>query len=523
MSKNIYKVAGVAVLAALCAPVVSAQGYSPAALELLKEQRVWFHSSNAAGAILDNTQNYSEVKFGYDNTAGNFHRPQEGKSISNAGVDCEGFMNLNTALVWGEFSFKQRNVNESQFNASIADPFRGMPFFYADEHLSDWRNQDYYMKFRASTPLYWGKFAAGIEGVYRATIAAKQLDPRVDTRYFELGLNPGVVYSIDGHNSIGADFQYSAVKEDSRMSNVNITVSQTYYMLYGLGMASKQIGDGNSTDYHGHVVGGGLQYNYQARGFNALLTGDYTRHIENLENLKYSNTNPTVPENKASIKDDTWKAGLKVFKDGENWGNHFTLGASFRKISGIQYLNEFNDSETDPGWENISYNIRSTYKTTALSADYSIIRYRADEYAWRVDAGVMYNKQKDRYILPEARKDYDGVYTHITGKYNFKLGSKMNRRLLVSATAGVMMAGDGEYYHSDAMPDYPTISVLETGDIQYFSSDYWNAGASATYSQQIKSDNRMNCYARAEFNYVKTNDFGFNHRRYMSFALGFTF
>lgn len=517
MSKNIYKVAGVAVLAALCAPMISAQGYSPATVELLKEQRLWFHTTNAAGAILDNTQNYSEVRLGYDNTAGNFHRPQEGKSVSNAGVDCEGFMNLNTALVWGEFSFKQRNINESQFNASIADPFRGMPFFYADEHLSDWRNQYYNMKFRASTPLYWGKFAAGIEGVYRATIAAKQLDPRVDTRYFELGLKPGVVYSIDGHNSIGADFQYTAIKEDSRMQNVNATVPQTYYLLYGLGMASKQIGDGNRTDYHGHILGGGLQYNFQTRGFNALLSGDYSRRVENVDN------NPTVPEKKTSVKDDIWTVKLMLQHTGENWGNRLTLGTNLRDLKGIQYLSEFDNNETNPGWNVINYNVRSTYKTTALSAYYSIIRYRADEYAWRVDAGVMYNKQKDRYILPEARKDYDGVYTHITGKYNFKLGSKMNRRLLVSATAGVMMAGDGEYYHSDAMPDYPTISVLETGDIQYFSSDYWNAGASATYSQQIKSDNRMNCYARAEFNYVKTNDYGFNHRRYMSFALGFTF
>lgn len=517
MNNKIYKIAGVAVLAALCAQVVSAQGYSPAAVELLKEQRLWFHTTNAAGAILDNTMNYTEVKIGYDNTSGNFHRPQEGKSVSNAGVDCEGFMNLGSALVWGEFSFRQRNISESQFNASIADPFRGMPYFYADEHLSDWRNQYYNMKFRASTPLYWGRFATGIEGIYRAAIAAKQLDPRVDTRYFELGLKPGVVCKIDGHSSIGADFQYTAIKEDSRMENINLTVPQTYYMLYGLGMASKEIGDGNRTDYHGHILGGGLQYNFRAGDFNALLAGDYSRRVENVDN------NPTVPEKKTSVKDDNWTIGLTLRLNGENWGNHLTLGTNLRDMKGIQYLSEFDNSETNPGWVVKNLNIRSTYKTTALSAGYSLIRYRDAEYAWRVDAGVKYHKQKDCYILPEASKDYDGVYTHITGKYNFRIGSKMNRRLLLSATAGVMMAGDGEYYHSDAMPDYPTISVLETGDIRYFSSDYWNVGASATYSQQIKSDNRMNFYARAEFNSVNTGDYDFSHRRYMSFALGFTF
>lgn len=212
MSKNIYKVAGVVMLSALYTPVILAQGYSPASIEVLKEQRLWAQSTNAAGAILDNTRNYSLVNIGYDNSDGNFHRPQSGESVNNAGVVCEGFMDLQTALVWGEFSFKQRNINGSQFNASIADPFRGMPYFYADEHKSDWRNQNYDMKFRASTPLYWGHLAIGVEGVYRAAIAAKQLDPRVDTRYFELGLTPGLVYAINPSHSVGADFQYMAKK-----------------------------------------------------------------------------------------------------------------------------------------------------------------------------------------------------------------------------------------------------------------------------------------------------------------------
>ncbi len=517
MSKNIYKVAGVVMLSALYTPVILAQGYSPASIEVLKEQRLWAQSTNAAGAILDNTRNYSLVNIGYDNSDGNFHRPQSGESVNNAGVVCEGFMDLQTALVWGEFSFKQRNINGSQFNASIADPFRGMPYFYEDEHKSDWRNQNYDMKFRASTPLYWGHLAIGVEGVYRAAIAAKQLDPRVDTRYFELGLTPGLVYAINPSHSVGADFQYMAIKEDSRMENINLTVPQTYYMLYGLGMAGKLIGDGNRTDYHGHILGGGLQYNFRTGGFNAMLTGDYSRRVENVDN------NPTVPEKKAAVKEDAYSVGLRMRYSGDRWANHLDLATTINDISGIQYLNEYNNSEDCPGWDVVNYNIRSTYKTTSLSADYSLIRYREDEYAWRLDAGVKYHRQRDSYILPEARKNYDGVYAHLTGKYNFKLGESMNRRLLVSASVGVMSAGNGEYIYSDAMPDYPTISVLETNDIKYLSSDYWNIGGSATYSQQLKGANRMNCYVRAEINYIKTNSYDFSHRRHMAFAVGFTF
>lgn len=529
MNKYIYNVLALAFMTGAAAPGVMAQGsaeadshgYTPAALEVLKEQRLWFHSTNAAGAVLDNKQNYSTVEIAYDQTAGNFHRPQQGKSVNNAGVDCEGFMNLGSALVWGEFSFKQRNINESQFNASIVDPYRGMPFFYADDHKSDWRNQYYDMRFRASTPLYWNKLAVGIEGSYHAVLAAKQLDPRVDSRYFELGLHPALVYAINGGNSVGAVFHYEAIKEDSRMSNVNMTIPQTYYLLYGLGMANKLIGDGNSSDYHGHVLGGGLQYNFRAGIVDGLVSGDFNRHVENMDNLKFSGA--TVPETRVGIKDDNWAIKLQLQARGEKWTNRFGANVTLRDINGLQYINEFNDSETDPGWNNVSHDVRSNFKTQSGGVDYSIIRNRGYEYAWRIDAGVGYHKQKDEYFIPEARKQVHGWDFHGDAKYNFAIGQKMNRRLLAEVNGAMMLPGRCGYTYSDVIPDYPTVTELEVKDTDYLSAKWASVGASVTYSQQFKSVNRMNGYARAEFTYTKTNHKGYDHRRYVGVALGVTF
>lgn len=548
MSKiyNIRKIGAIALLSSLCVPVTIAQearehanhnhegeaccadcnhsalspeGYSSASLELLKERRLWFHSTNAAGAIFDNKQNYSEVKIGYDRESGNYHRPQQGQLVINAGVDCEGFMNLGNALVWGEFSFKQRNIDKAGFNASISDPYRGMPFFIADEHLSDWRNQYYNMKFRASTPLYWGKVAFGVEGKYRADLAAKQLDPRVDTRYFELGVNPSVAYSIDRHNSIGVVFEYTALKEDSRMESVNMSDPQNVYWLNGLGTAIKEIVayDLPRTDYHGHILGGGLQYNFRKGGFNLLATVDFTRHIENMDK------NPQVPEKKSSVRNDLWKYSVLFRYHGKSWSHHFNFEGIERNNHGIQYINEFNNSETNPGWKVLDHSVRSTYKTTAFNVDYSLIRNRADEYAWRVDAGISYQYQRDEYLLPDAHKSYKNIYSHLTAKYNAALGAKYNRRLLIAANGGFNHNIDGKYTYNASNPDFPTVTQLETGEIQYFSSNFWNLGASVSYSQQIKESNRMNAYARAEFNYVKTHSYDFNNRRYMAFAIGVTF
>ena len=57
---------------------------TPAALERMKMQNLWLeHTSNAAGAILDNTVRYITVSLGYDIVNGTFRRPQEGKRLNS--------------------------------------------------------------------------------------------------------------------------------------------------------------------------------------------------------------------------------------------------------------------------------------------------------------------------------------------------------------------------------------------------------------------------------------------------------
>ena len=68
--------------------------------------------------------------------------------------------------MWGAFNFAQKNLTDAGYNASIADPFRGMPYYVADQHLSKWRNQYYDLKFRAATPLLGNHWALGLEGNY---------------------------------------------------------------------------------------------------------------------------------------------------------------------------------------------------------------------------------------------------------------------------------------------------------------------------------------------------------------------
>lgn len=517
MSNLTYKAGALAILIGVTSSYASAQGYTSAALELLKEQKLWFHSSNAAGAALDNLQNYSLVDVSYGTTKGDFHRPQQGDKQNSLLVGCEGFLNLNSAYAWGEFKFEQRNIYDALFNASISDPYRGMPFFMADTNSSNWHNQYYDMRFRVGTPFYNDRLAIGIEGLYKASIAAKQLDPRVDTRYFQLDLVPGVVYKINENNSVGADFQFSALKEDSRMKNINLTVPQTYYVLYGLGVAVQQIGDGERTDYHGTKLGGGVQYNFRSGNLNLLATADYSRRVENFDR------NPTVPKKDASVNDHIWKAVVTAHLTGTTWSNFLTLTGNFRDLDGIQYVSTYDNSESFQGWIDIYRSVRSTYKTTALSVDYSLLRNRDTEYAWRVDAGIDYVKQDDKYILPASSMDYENLYMHIAFKYNAKLGNQLRRRLLMTATGGYNSNLSGEYIYGGVNPDSPTVTDLANMEEAYFTTDYYRLGLTAEYSQQFSKTRMMNFFARASINYTKAKGDMFDYRNNLLFSVGVNF
>ena len=206
----------------------NAQGFSPAAMEQLKMQRLWLNSQNASGMVFDDTTSFSNLHVNYNLQNGNFHRPQEGKKESTIGVSSEGFMNLKSALVWGSFSFQQKNLTDAGYNASITDPFRGMPYYIIDEHQSNWRNQYYDLRFRASTPLINNRWAFGVEGIYQASLAAKQRDPRVDTRFYTLKIVPGISYQMNDAHRIGLSLRYESIKEDSRMENENSMFSEFF-------------------------------------------------------------------------------------------------------------------------------------------------------------------------------------------------------------------------------------------------------------------------------------------------------
>lgn len=501
----------------LFAMEAAAQGYSPASIEQLKMQRLWFQSQNAAGTAFDDVQNYSNVIFSYDKENGNFIRPQEADKQSAIGVSSEGFLNLGSAYVWGSFNFTEENKKDAGYNASITDPFRGMPFYVADEHMSDWRNQYYDLKFRAATPIIGNHWAFGVEGTYQASLAAKQRDPRVDTRYYSLELMPGVTYMLNDNHKFGASFRYTSLKEDSRMTNENHLVDQIYYEMYGVGMSIKGVGSGYTTNYYGDRFGGALQYNYTSGAWNVLLEGAYAVKAETAEKT-YND-----PELIGSVKDKLAEVSLMAVRQGEEFTNYFNANYQDRHIDGYQYVMQYDNSDALQGWLELDRNIRSTYNTKLAAFDYALSKNRGSEYAWKVEAGVTYVKQDDEYILPNSIQNYENLTVNLGAKINFALSENFNRRLLLDVHGAYNNNMGGEYDYNGGNADLLPVVTIAQGLQNYYTSNYYRIGASLTYSQQVKEDQNINMFAKLAFDRMNTSDYAYDGRSFLSVSLGCNF
>lgn len=494
------------------------EGLSVAGTELLKDQKLWSKSGNAAGTAFDNTRNYSRLHINYESATGDFHRAYTGKTVRDANIYTEGFLNLDKVFVWGEFRFTHENVSGARFNASITDPYRGQPYFVADDgQESAWRNQHYHLKFRAATPVVFGRFTFGLEGTYKAQVAAKQLDPRVTARFFTLQLAPGVTYSLNDHDAIGAHLTYASVKEESEMTLENNKVQPHYYELYGLGTAHHGIGSGRTTNYFGNRWGIGVQYGHHDNAWDVLAELTFNKYVENNE-ISF-----TTPRKDGLVEDKAFGATFQAIRHGQKLTHQADLTLQHRAINGIMYLSQRDNTEANAGWIILHHDVRSTFKTTDLGLRYALIANRGAEYDWRADVNVGYRKHNDKFLLPLSTKNSENIYLGLDAKKNFSIGRSMHRRLLIGLNAQWKNAISGAYSYGGANPELTPVTLIEPLDEAYLLSDAWRCGALITYSQLLKPHTKVNGYAQVAFDYAHTRDFDFHHRSCLSLTVGLNF
>ncbi|MDR0658902.1 MAG: hypothetical protein LBG18_08245 [Mediterranea sp.] len=514
MNNNRYykNIACLSIVAGIVTYTTQAQesANSPAAFERMKTENLWSRSSNAGGILLDNPIQYSIFDVSYHSYGGKFHRPQQGQEGNELYFSAEGGIALKKLYVWGNFEYRKENIREANFNSSIIDPYRGMPYYTADLNASNWNNQFYNMQFKAALSLS-NSISVGLDGIYKVAQAAKQRDPRTLNHFYSLELKPGIVFSPATAHRIGLNLEYCNLKENSSPSLVNVSDYQTYYELYGLGTAIENIGTGKVVNYVGDKVGGNLQYNYRKPAINLLLSGGYSFRVEQAE------FSFTTPEKFGTAREKEWNIRALLGLSGNIFSHHLQAVYTHAGIDGIQYVKR---NTTNQGWQVLHRYVRSTYQTETASIDYTLTANRGKEYKWKTGAGVRYLKKNDAYLLPYSVKDAENLLFSVNGKALAFCSDKLSRRLLLGLEAGYNQNLSGIYSYTGNYAGYDMVTVLEHNDLNYLVSDFYFLEGNITYSQKIREEDKANVYVKGSFSYRKTNDFEFNHRSLLQISIG---
>lgn len=490
----------------------------PGAIERLNFRSVWKKSGNAAGFLLDKPFAYSELDATYEKFSGDFRRPQQALSGNSQTIHTAGNLLINDYYLTGAFNYKREQLNDVGFNASIIDPFRGMPFIIADLNSSEWRNQHYDLSFGLSSPQFKEKWSFGLSGAYQASSGAKQRDIRTANNYYKISVSPGLVYSPSKKHHIGLNLDYNNFKEEARMSNVSNYIDQAYYELLGLGTSVSYVGSGRTNNYIGNQIGAGLQYNYQG-AIHIMARLNYAVEVEDLD-ISF-----TLPRNGATVIRHIWDAGLSFQKDGRK----FTQGLEFsfynRQMDGIQYVTERDTSAAQTGYYSIFKSIRSTYSSQRISAKYNLIAKSGSQlsYNWKLDAGIAYEKLADAYLLPSSVKQYENILFSLGGAKNFRISQLKASNLLLGLEMGYNKNKSGQYDYNGANADSPIVNGLEQNDFNYLSSDYFTASIPVTYSQRLNEKSRSTLFVKVYGQYIKTNQFDYNDRYVAGLSIGSNF
>jgi hypothetical protein len=490
---------------------------TPAAYEQMKQKSQWMQTTNAAGLLLDNPVDYTEVSASYDSYKGNFHRPQQGESGNGVAFGVEGAVKLKKFYTWGKFTYTRSTAEDVQYNAAVIDPFRGMPYLVADTNKSEWRYQVYDLAFRVATPQTAGNLSFGLEGAYQVISGAKQRDIRAENYFYLIRVRPGMVYSVNDRHYVGINLDYYNKKEESNLSNVNTDYSQEYYVLYGLGAATRGLGSGQTTNYEGNSVGGGLQYNFRG-AFNLLLSSTYNYEVED------AGVSFTEPREAFTIKGRIWDSKLQLSKAYERLTHFAEAGFTNREADGIEYVTVYDNTEAQEGYVTLHSDIRSKYTTRLARFDYDLTIGEEAEYDWKLGAGVRYNLKKDRYLAPWSGKEAENIAFQVRAKKNFKLsGSELSKRILLAADYSLSNNLSGFYEYNGTHPEYLVVTKLERVDANYLNAGYSSFGGALTYSQKLKMNLLANLFVKADYRFVKADGNGFDDRQFIKISVGCNF
>lgn len=471
------------ILTGVCswASSVAQEPVTPNTLTAKEITTLWHPGDNPAGALLDHPLTYSYIRAGYDYTGGNLHRSMEADKAQTLSFDAMGATMLRDTYLRGYFSYDHSVAKEVPYNASILDPYRGMPYFVVDNNVANWLYERYNLGFgiAPASPVSWLSYGLAID--YKAEMGARQRDIRANNRLMQLSIKPGVVFHLHNAHHLGWDIAYDVQKEESRLSNHNTYVDQEYFELKGIGVAKKNIGSGRTTNYIGHTWSTGLRYAYYGP-LDLSLSGRYACGVEDAT-ISFDTPRPegtTLTHTVAGELLLVARKGALTYR-GELFGSH-------QKSNGIEYIVQSDQSEQSRGFLTLAQFARSQYHATTLGASLSLLSKgdRPDTYDWLLTGSAALHDLKSEYLGTATHDTARLLQLGLEGKYQvLRTPGAAARQLTLSLGAGYRHPLSGEYRYAGGFPEQKVHENITSADHTYRTTGMVDLTAGIDYAQKL--------------------------------------
>lgn len=496
----------------------------PARRDRQDMESIWIRNTdNAAGGIVDAPARQSSAEFSYDSAKGDYKPAQVGDDNGTLNFYTQGggiYKNLGGWYIWGEFKYSNENISGARWNSTLVDPLRDEPFFLADSSYSKWKNQKYHLLFKAATPVLCDRIVLGMTGSYDVAAAAKQVDPRPYTRMSKVELMPSVLFMVDGHNTIGANFRYYSYREDGSASSVNYLVDRRAWQMVAPGFFNSGIisATGGSVislrNYNANAFGGGLQYSYANGRLKSLLAANYTYKVEDVTGSY------TQPRMIGTVKDrrfDIVAAGQYDLDGGILFLNYRHARKSY---DGIEYVQTYDSSYEIQTWVTHGKFVRSNFKNVSdeFSVDYMVTDGR-DAYTWKFGASARHEKDGFVYFVPRSTKDY--ANTSIAAYAAHNLCCRNGHALLVSFDLGYLFNDSKSLDYNGIKADDICYKEFTLLDYEYATTACLNLGLDLTWSFPL--DGNYSMFAGGSYKYFNPDGDVFKNRRLALVKVGISF
>ncbi len=512
----------------LASSAVAQEGSSLQSIERKKMESLWFsNSDNAAGAQLDQISHYSQLGINYNSTEGDYKRTQLGEDNFGYGFSTDGggvMENLKGMFLWGYFDYSREKVGDAAFNASLIDPLRGMPFYIADQNLSNWINQSYKLGMKAATPVMGDHWIIGLGVDYENAQGAKQMDPRPNVLMSKFEVAPSLVFKA-GKHSVGANFSYFSRREDGTASNSVSIKTQPVWEVVAPGFVSAgEIGSGTLSglrDYNANSLGGGLQYGFGGDELSLLVEAKYAFAVEDVNN------NYTMPKKIGTTKERIWDASANLKWSMNEYNALFAKAQYYnRSLDGIEYVQVWDSSHEVAQWVVISKSVRSNFATQQMNFNLDYMNHdEGNAYRWLAGVDVNYEKMDDIYYLPLSEQMVENISFNAHLKKNFEFGKNM---ILVGVNGGLKRNLDSMHNYTGNHSATMIYTDMVLRDYYFLKSDAYSVGGEISYTRKGIVGENSSLFVKANFDHqhnlpVKPRTYAFNGRSWLVIQAGLTF